>query len=38
MQKSELPHDRFTQLRKEYEQAGGSRSNLAYGFIRPRLA
>ena len=37
-QKSELTHDRFAQLRERYEQAGGGRSNLAYGYIRQRLA
>jgi hypothetical protein len=38
MQKSELAHDRFAQLREQYEREGGSRSNLAYGYIRRRLA
>jgi hypothetical protein len=37
-QKSELAHDRFAALREEYEQGGGSRSNLAYGYVRRRLA
>jgi hypothetical protein len=37
-QKSELARDRFAQLREEYEQAGGSRSNLTYGYIRHRFA
>jgi uncharacterized protein len=37
-QKSDLARDRFTQLRAEYEQAGGGRSNLAYGYIRRRIA
>ena len=38
MQKSELAHDHFAQLREQYEQGGGGRSNLAYGYIRRRLA
>jgi hypothetical protein len=38
MQKSELIHDRFAQLREQYEQGGGGRSNLAYGYIRRRLS
>jgi hypothetical protein len=38
MQKSELVHDRFAPLREQNEQGGGGRSNLAYGYIRCRLA
>jgi predicted TIM-barrel fold metal-dependent hydrolase len=38
MQKSELAHDHFAQLREQYEQGGGGRSNLAYGYIRRRLS
>jgi predicted TIM-barrel fold metal-dependent hydrolase len=38
MQKGELAHDRFAQLREQYKREGGSRSNLAYGYIRRRLA
>ena len=35
-QKSELARDHFAHLREEYEQAGGGRSNLTYGYIRKR--
>jgi predicted TIM-barrel fold metal-dependent hydrolase len=38
MQKSELARDHFAQLREQYEQGGGGRSNVAYGYIRRRLA
>jgi uncharacterized protein len=38
VRKSELTHDRFAQLRDQYEREGGGRSNLAYGYIRRRLA
>jgi predicted TIM-barrel fold metal-dependent hydrolase len=38
MQKSDLARARFTELRAEYERAGGERSNLAYGYVRRRMA
>ena len=33
-QRSALENDRFAQLKKDYEQNGTDRSNLAYGYIR----
>jgi hypothetical protein len=37
-QKRELAHDRFAQLREQYERDGEGRSNRTYGYIRRRLA
>src|SRR5262245_57442752 len=38
VQKSELVHDRFAQLRAQYEQEGPDRSNRTYGYVRRRLS
>lgn len=37
VQKSELAHDRFAQLRDIYERDGEGRSNRTYGYIRKRI-
>ena len=37
-QRSALENDRFAQIKENYQEAGDSRSNRTYGYIRKRIA
>ena len=37
-QRSALENDRFAQIKENYKEAGDSRSNRTYGYIRKRIA